>query len=162
RIEREAPTHVATADAGASAGGFEQLLGTSPAMRQVFDLVRRVVDLDASVLITGESGTGKDLVARALHRGSPRRAGPVVAVNCAGVPEALMESELFGHVRGAFTDAKADHVGLFQQADGGTLFLDEIGELSMTLQPKLLRAIQERAVRSVGGKREIPFDVRIV
>ncbi len=141
---------------------FEEMLGRSPAMTRLFDLVDRVADTDATVLVTGESGTGKELVARALHRRSRRRGGPFVPVNCAAVPEALLESELFGHAKGAFTDARAARAGLFLQADGGTLFLDEIGELPLAIQPKLLRAVQERTVRPVGGDREIPFDARIV
>jgi DNA-binding NtrC family response regulator len=138
------------------------LLGQSPSMQRVIDVCQRVVDSDASVLIVGESGTGKELVARALHRRGRRHGGPFVAVNCAAVPEALLESELFGHVRGAFTDARAARPGLFVQASGGTLFLDEIGELPLALQPKLLRALQERAVRPVGADLEVPFDARII
>ncbi|MFN7147085.1 MAG: sigma-54-dependent transcriptional regulator, partial [Myxococcota bacterium] len=141
---------------------FEEMLGTSPAMTRLFDLVDRVAETDATVLVTGESGTGKELVARALHARSRRRAGPFVAINCAAVPETLLESELFGHARGAFTDARAPRAGLFAQADGGTLFLDEIGELPLSLQPKLLRAVQERTVRPIGGDREVGFDARIV
>ncbi|HET7788313.1 MAG TPA: sigma-54 dependent transcriptional regulator [Myxococcales bacterium] len=141
---------------------FEELLGNSPAMRRVYDTLTRIGDADASVLVTGESGTGKELVARALHHCSRRSRGPFVAVNCAAVPEALLESELFGHARGAFTDAKAAKDGLFLQANGGTLLLDEIAELPLGLQPKLLRALQERTVRPVGADREIPFDVRLV
>jgi DNA-binding NtrC family response regulator len=138
------------------------IVGGSPAMRKVADLIERVGDSDASVLIHGETGTGKELVARAVHNKSKRREGPFVAINCAAVPHSLLESELFGHARGAFTDAKATRMGLFQQANGGTLFLDEIGELPIDVQPKLLRALQERKVRPVGDNREIPYDARIV
>jgi DNA-binding NtrC family response regulator len=138
------------------------IVGGSPAMRKVADLIDRVGDSDASVLIHGETGTGKELVARAVHNKSKRREGPFVAINCAAVPHSLLESELFGHARGAFTDAKSTRVGLFQQANGGTLFLDEIGELPIDVQPKLLRALQERKVRPVGDNREIPYDARIV
>jgi two-component system response regulator HydG len=141
---------------------FEDVVGSSPAMRQVYGLLERIADSDASVLITGESGTGKEVVARALHRRSRRAGGPFVALNCAAMPEPLLESELFGHVRGAFTDARATRTGLFVQANGGTLVLDEIGELPMTLQPKLLRALQERAVRPVGGDAEVRFDARLI
>jgi two-component system response regulator HydG len=144
------------------ASGFGDLVGTSAAMMRVYDLLSRVADSEASVLISGESGTGKELVARALHRQSRRANGPFVAVDCASVPEALLESELFGHSRGAFTDARGARTGLFVQAHGGTLFLDEIGELPLSLQPKLLRALQERTVRPVGADRETPFDVRLV
>jgi two-component system response regulator HydG len=141
---------------------FEDLDGRSEAMRKVYDLLARVADTDASVLVTGESGTGKEVVAKALHARGRRSAGPFVAVNCSAVPEALLESELFGHVKGAFTDAKTTRTGLFVQAHGGTIFLDEIGELPLTTQPKLLRALQERVVRPVGATSEVPFDARIV
>ena len=146
----------------AEARRYDDILGDSPAMRQVYDLLERVKDSDASVLVTGESGTGKELVARALHRRSRRRDGPFVAVNCAAMPESLLENELFGHARGAFTDAKAARAGLFVQAAGGTLFLDEIGELPIGLQPKLLRALQERKVRPLGADAEVAFDARLV
>jgi len=141
---------------------FGGILGASAAMQKVYDLLERVSDSEASVLVTGESGTGKELVARALHDRGPRRDGPFVAVNCSAVPENLLESELFGHARGAFTDARSDRVGLFSQANGGTLFLDEIGEIPLLVQPKLLRALEERKVRPVGANLEADIDVRIV
>ncbi len=143
-------------------GRFGELLGSSAAMRQVYALLDRIADTDATVLVTGESGTGKELVARALHERGHRREKPFVAINCAAMPEALLESELFGHARGAFTDARTARTGLFVQASGGTLLLDEIGDLPLTLQPKLLRALQERKVRPVGGDAEVPFDVHLV
>lgn len=141
---------------------FADIVGESPAMKRVFDLVARVAEADASVLVTGESGTGKERVARAIHSRSPRAQGPFVALNCAAVPPTLIESELFGHKAGAFTDARKDKAGLFVQADGGTLFLDEIGELPLALQPKLLRALQEREVRPVGAASGVSFDARLV
>jgi DNA-binding NtrC family response regulator len=141
---------------------FEELVGDSPAMRRVRQLLDRVVASDASVLVTGESGTGKEVVAKVLHRSGRRKEGPFVAINCAAMPEQLLESELFGHVRGAFTDARAARTGLFVQAQGGTLLLDEIGDLPLALQPKLLRALQERAVRPIGGNDEVAFDVRLI
>ena len=146
----------------ASTGPFDDVIGESAAMARVFELVRRVGESDATVLITGESGTGKELVARALHRRSRRPDGPFVPINCAAVPEALLEAELFGHLKGAFTDARASRPGLFLQASGGTLFLDEIGDIPLGLQPKLLRALQERRVRPVGADGEVAFDARIV
>ena len=139
-----------------------ELIGDSAAMRKVHDLISRVAGSEATVLVAGESGTGKEVVAHAIHKRSRRDNGPFIAINCAAVPEALLESELFGHARGAFTDAKEAHAGLFVQANGGTLFLDEIGDMPLGLQPKLLRVLQERAVRPLGGKAEVPVDVRIV
>ncbi|MFI5308324.1 MAG: sigma-54-dependent transcriptional regulator [Polyangiales bacterium] len=139
-----------------------EIVGASPAMKRIYDLVDRVAETDASVLITGESGTGKELIARALHARSKRHEGPFVAINCSAVPEALLESELFGHAKGAFTDAKSTRSGLFAEARAGTLFLDEIGEMSLSLQPKLLRALQERTIRPVGADTEVPFDARII
>lgn len=141
---------------------FGNIVGDSPAMMRVFDLLNRVSDSEATVLVTGESGTGKELVARALHQRSRRAEGPFVAINCAALPETILESELFGHVRGAFTDAKLAKSGLLVGATGGTLFLDEIGEMTASTQVKLLRALQERCVRPVGGDQEIGFDARIV
>jgi two-component system response regulator HydG len=138
------------------------MIGASLALRQVQAMVERVASSDVAVLICGESGTGKELVARAVHDQSPRSAGPFVAVNCAALPAALVESELFGHVKGAFTDARADRKGLFLDAQGGTLFLDEVGELPLTTQATLLRALQEKKVRPVGGTLEVPFDARLV
>jgi DNA-binding NtrC family response regulator len=142
--------------------GVGKLIGQSAAMMKVYDLVRRVSATDSSVLLTGESGTGKELVARALHSESGRAQMPFIAINCAAVPANLLESELFGHVRGAFTDAKASRKGLFERANKGTVLLDEIGEMPMEMQPKLLRVLQERKVRPVGGSVEIPFDTRIL
>jgi DNA-binding NtrC family response regulator len=142
--------------------GFDEIIGTSAVMQKFYSQLGRIAETDASILVTGESGTGKELIARALHKRSRRRDGPFVAVNCAAVPGALLESELFGHTRGAFTDARASRTGLFPQADGGTLFLDEIGDFPLALQPKLLRAVEERSVRPVGGDREVKFDVRLV
>lgn len=141
---------------------FDELLGASPAMKEVYDLLERVGESESTVLVSGESGTGKELVARALHRRSKRVSGPFVAINCAAMPEQLLESELFGHTKGAFTDARNARPGLFVQAKGGTIFLDEIGDMPIGLQPKLLRALQERTVRPVGGDTEIPIDVRVV
>jgi two-component system response regulator HydG len=138
------------------------IVGTSPPMRALFQLIARVGVTDVSVVIQGETGTGKELVARAIHAASSRRVGPFVALNCAAVPPALLESELFGHARGAFTDATSARQGLFVEASGGTLFLDEIGEMPVEMQAKLLRSLQERKVRPVGSNTEIGFDARIV
>ena len=142
--------------------GFAALLGASPNMEALFDLIERVAQSQASVLIRGESGSGKELIAHAIHDLSRRRAGPFVALNCAAVPDSLLESELFGHERGAFTDAKSSRPGLLRQAHGGTLFLDEIGDMPLGLQAKVLRALEGRTVRPVGGDREIGYDTRIV
>jgi DNA-binding NtrC family response regulator len=141
---------------------FGDLIGTSLAMRKVYDLIDRIAETDAAVLITGESGTGKELVARAIHARSRRAPGPFVALNCSAMPESLLETELFGHVKGAFTDARSSRTGLFLQAQSGTLFLDEVGELPLLLQPKLLRALQERRVRPIGSDTEVAYDARLV
>jgi DNA-binding NtrC family response regulator len=141
---------------------FHQILGKSKTIQAVFDLIRRVADSPTNVLITGESGTGKELVAKAIHYNSSRKEAPFVPVNCAAIPEQLLESELFGHMRGAFTDAKVDKRGLFEEAQKGTLFLDEISELPLMLQAKLLRAIQEKEIRRVGATKPIAVDVRII
>ena len=141
---------------------FEDLIGASPAMQKLYDQLARIADTETSILITGESGTGKELVARSLHARSRRYEKPFVPVNCAALPDTLLESELFGHAKGAFTDARSDRKGLFAQAEGGTLFLDEIGEMPLAMQPKLLRALEESKVRPVGSDQEVPFDVRIV
>jgi two-component system, NtrC family, response regulator AtoC len=144
------------------AAGFEELVGDSPPMKEVFRVVEQVADADATVLLRGETGTGKELVARALHRRSSRRDGPFVAVNCTAVPRELMESEFFGHEKGAFTGATARRQGRFQHADGGTLFLDEVGDLDLGIQAKLLRVLQEREVTRVGSNHVEHVDVRVV
>ncbi|HTP41708.1 MAG TPA: sigma-54 dependent transcriptional regulator [Nitrospiria bacterium] len=141
---------------------FGNLIGKSKAIRSMFDLIRSVASATSNILITGESGTGKELVAKAIHYNGVRRARPFVPVNCAAIPDTLMESELFGHVKGAFTDARSDKAGLFEEAEGGTLFLDEVTELPLPLQAKLLRVLQEKEIRRVGSARQIPVDVRVI
>ncbi len=141
---------------------FENMIGRSPVMQEVFALIRRLSTSAANVLITGESGTGKELVARALHFHSPRAKKSFVAVNCAAIPDQLLESELFGYKKGAFTDARTDHAGMFVEAEGGTIFLDEIGDLSPALQAKLLRVLQERELRPLGSARSEKVDVRVL
>ncbi len=141
---------------------FDTMIGESRPMKRVYDLISRLSDSDAPVLISGESGTGKELVAKALHDGSRHASGPFVAINCAAVPSTLLESTLFGHVKGAFTDAKTSQRGLFLEAHGGTLLLDEIGDMPLDMQSKLLRVLQDRTVRPVGGSEEVPFDTRII
>ena len=142
---------------------FEQIVGQSPAMAKMLSLAGKVAESEvSSVLLQGESGTGKDLVAKAIHYGSHRSEHPFVAINCAALPATLIESELFGYEKGAFTDAKARKEGLFEQAEGGTLLLDEIGELELSLQAKLLRVLEEGAFRRVGGLKDIPLDVRVI
>jgi len=141
---------------------FEGFLGESPAMRGVYSIIERVAASSVDVLVTGETGTGKELVARALHQRSRRAAAPFVPVDCGAIPDALMESEFFGHEKGAFTGADARRMGLVEFADGGTLFLDEIGELPLSLQAKLLRVLQERRVRRVGARHETSVDVRVI
>lgn len=142
---------------------FRQIIGESPAMKKMLGLAAKVAESEvSSVLLQGESGTGKDLVAKAIHYGSQRAESPFVAVNCAALPATLIESELFGYEKGAFTDAKARKEGLFEQAEGGTLLLDEIGELELSLQAKLLRVLEEGAFRRVGGLKDIPLDVRVL
>jgi len=143
-------------------GAFGDLIGRSQAMREIFALIRRIADNRSSVLITGESGTGKELVARTIHFSGARAAQPFVPVNCTAIPEGLLESELFGHVRGAFTGAIASKHGLFEKAEGGTLFLDEIGDMGLGLQGKILRVLQDREIRPVGGTSSVRVDVRIV
>ena len=142
--------------------GLEAMVGESPAMREVFRLVEKIAPTQSTVLVRGESGTGKELVARAIHSRSARSARPFQAINCAAIPESLLESELFGHERGSFTGADARKTGLFEAASGSTLFLDEIGDLSLPLQGKILRALQEREIRRVGGNETIAIDVRVV
>ena len=140
----------------------EELVGNSPALKEIVELISRVSGTDANILITGESGTGKELVAQAIHRRSERRSRPFIPIDCAALPENLLESELFGYEKGAFSGAAGSKPGLFESAEGGTLFLDEIGEIPLTMQAKLLRAIQERQVRRLGSTKLISIDVRIL
>ena len=166
-VERKAQAHqkVDPVALPAADPGFPKetgLIGASAAMVRLKPFLLKAAQSPASVLVTGESGTGKELMARALHLMGPRATGPFVAVNCAAMPEALLESELFGHMRGAFTGAVADKKGLFLAADGGTLLLDEVGDMPLPLQAKLLRVLQSKTVRPVGGNQEIPFNVRVV
>ena len=141
---------------------LENIIGKSSAMNSLFELIKLVSNAAANVLVTGESGSGKELVARAIHNSGPRRNKPFIPLNCTAIPEQLLESELFGHVKGSFTGAVADKIGLFEEADGGTLFLDEIGDLSLSLQAKLLRVLQDKQIRAVGGNRMKSVDVRII
>ena len=141
---------------------FHNLIGKSPSMQKIYDLIERISDTSSNVLITGESGTGKELVAKAIHYNGIRKEGPFIAVNCAAIPETLLESELFGYKKGAFTDAKSDKKGLIFEANEGTLFLDEITEMASTLQAKLLRVIEEKEVRPLGDTNSYPIDVRII
>ncbi|MDP7033362.1 MAG: sigma-54-dependent Fis family transcriptional regulator [Planctomycetota bacterium] len=153
---QQGPSRLRTPD------GFADLIGQSEPMETLYLTLERIAPTDLSVLILGESGTGKELVARALHRASPRHNGPFISENCAALNPSLLESELFGHVEGAYTGAHQDRAGLFERAEGGTLFLDEIGDMPIQMQTRLLRALQEKEVRRVGGKSTIPFDVRII
>ena len=165
QLEREVRDAIADArevEGGLEAAGGAGLVGNSPAIRALFDTLVRVAPSNSSVLIQGESGTGKELIAQAVHRLSRRALGPLVAVNCAAIPEQLLESELFGHVKGAFTGASQSRQGRFKLADGGTIFLDEIGEMPLSLQGKLLRVLQERAVEPVGGSKPDPVDFRLI
>ena len=141
---------------------FHSIVSKSPQFNAIFDIIKRLSPYNTTVLITGESGTGKELIARAIHEHSPRRGKPFIAINCGAIPETLMESELFGHKKGAFTDASRDKKGLFEEASGGTLFLDEVGDLPLHLQVKLLRALQEQTIRRVGDENDIAIDVRVI
>ena len=141
---------------------FDQIIGSSEQIQNVLRLIERVADSDSTVLVTGESGTGKELIARAIHYNSPRATGPFVPINCGAIPSELLESELFGHMKGAFTGAIANRVGRFEMADGGTIFLDEIGDLEPSLQVKLLRALQERSFEPVGSTKTVSVNVRVI
>src|SRR5580765_3972312 len=159
RLERE---NRQLADAAEARTSFANMVGRSPGMRAVFSLVEKVAATDLPVMIRGESGTGKELVARAIHVHGPRRRRPFLAENCAALPETLLEAELFGHVRGAFTGAERSRPGLFEQADGGTLFLDEVGDMSPAMQVRLLRVVEEGAIRRVGGEKPTAVNVRLI
>jgi len=159
RLDREA---VRSEEASTRLSPAPAMIGESPAMQRIFDTIRRVARTDVTVLIRGESGTGKELVARAIHAKSPRRQQPFVAINCGAIPENLVESELFGHEKGAFTGAHAQRKGRFELAEGGTVFLDEIGDLTPAIQVKLLRVLQERQLERVGGRDTIPLNVRVL
>lgn len=140
----------------------QEMVGKSTAIQSIFDLIKRVSSASSNVLITGESGTGKEVVARSIHSHSPRAKKPFIAINCTAIPESLMESELFGHVKGSFTGATGDKKGLFEEAEGGTLFLDEIGDMDISLQSKLLRVLQDRTIKPVGANQSKPIDVRVI
>ena len=142
--------------------GFANIIGASEQIHQLFELIRKVADTDSTVLLLGESGTGKELIARAIHYNSHRRQGPLVPVNCAAIPEELLESELFGHERGAFTHAIRTRIGRFEQASGGTIFLDEVADMSPSLQVKLLRVLQDRSFERIGGVKSIKVDIRVI
>ncbi|MCX5896229.1 MAG: sigma-54 dependent transcriptional regulator [Proteobacteria bacterium] len=162
RISSDAGMAVNTIDSVPGASAFENLLGQSAEMKKVFDIIPRAALAKTNVLITGESGTGKELVAKAIHYHSPRRQNPFVTINCGGIPETLLESELFGYKKGAFTGAAVNKKGFFEVAHGGTIFLDEVGELPLSLQVKLLRVVQEKTFTPVGGTEEVKVDVRII
>src|SRR3989442_9931084 len=146
----------------ATRNSLENIVGNSPAITKLKETIRTIAGTSSTVLIYGESGTGKELVARAVHACSPRASEPFVSINCGAFPETLLESELFGYVKGAFTGANQNKRGLFEVADQGTIFLDEISEMTLTMQVKILRVLQERCVRPVGGSNEIPIDVRVI
>jgi Transcriptional regulator containing GAF, AAA-type ATPase, and DNA binding domains len=141
---------------------IEGIVGNSPAIRHLAELVRKVAQTDITVLITGESGTGKSLIAKAIHFASPRKSKPIITINCSAIPESLLEAELFGYEKGAFTGAYAPKKGKFELANGGTLFLDEIGDMPLSIQPKILRAIQDKEIERLGGEKTIKVDVRII
>jgi len=162
RLQDEGPAVAAVAPAPRTPPGLDGIVAGSQAMEKIFQTVRKVASYPTTVLLTGETGTGKERIAGALHSEGKRASRPFVAVNCAAIPSALLESELFGHAKGAFTDASTDRPGLFEEADGGTLFLDEVAELPTVLQVKLLRALVEKEVRRVGESRHIPVDVRVI